>query len=1145
MSFKKWINNKILQSDKADIIIKLLDEKKVVRFGGIIGSSKFLIVNLILKIVKKPIIFICKDDDEAFNAYNDLITFGVENSFYFPSLNTTPYQNAVIDESINSTRLEVLKNIIKTDTFIITASLRAVLSSVIPKNEFMPFLINLKKDEKIEFDYLLKLLVQSGYSRVPMVSNAGEFSVRGDIIDIYYSIYKSPVRIEFFDNIIEIIKHFNPLTQESMDSIDYVDIPPHKEFLYSESNIIRAVQILKKINGVNEEKERILDKIKNFQSFDGEEYYNYLFYDKNSISNYFDKGIIIIDDIVKIKKIEKNIFDEYSENYNLISNKKMPLVNPENLLFKLDDIYKFNHSIIEFNPLKDSQKDFDLEFDYKDVPVYLGDITTFNSDLENYLNNKFKIILFANSEMQEKRLKGFFNNYKPFDDRFKFNKLGFSIFPLQLTNGFISDNEKILFLNDQDLFGKRKKIHKQFYSDRTKVIDSFIDLKPGDFIVHINHGIGKFLGIERVKSFDVEKDYISILYADDDKVFVPIEQLNFVQKYISGEFGNPKLDKIGAKGWSKTKQRVKESIEELARDLIKLYSFRLKEKGFKFLSDTEWQKEFEAKFPYEETRDQLITLEEVKNDMESIKPMDRLICGDVGFGKTEIALRAAFKAVMSGKQVIILVPTTILAEQHYETFVERLKDYPVSVDMLSRFRSDNEQKKILENLKTGNVDIIIGTHRLLSNDVVYKNPGLLIVDEEQRFGVKHKERLKQIKKTLDCLSLTATPIPRTLHMSLSKIRDISIINTPPLDRQSVETYVMGFNEEVFINAVKKELDRKGQVFFLHNRIKTIYTIKQYIKKIIPEARVVVAHGRMAEDQLEDVIHSFIHYEYDILLTTTIIESGIDMPRVNTIFINRANTFGLSQLYQLKGRVGRSDRKAYAYLFYDPDIALTEDAMKRLRVISEYTELGSGFKIAMKDLEIRGAGNLLGPEQHGDILAVGYQLYCKLLSEALRELSKDRSEKIVDDIDEVYLELQYNGYIPDSYIADQKQKMEFYKKIAAITFKEEIEEIKNIMVDRFGRIPVEVNNLFVIADIRIICKEYGIKEIIEKKDLVEIKINKLYDFNINKLMGIISENKGDIYISGKAPESIFIKLKDFECIKDKIDYIKNSILKIFN
>jgi transcription-repair coupling factor (superfamily II helicase) len=1142
MTFKNWIKN-IYKNDELEFIHELFNKKNILRIGGFFGSSNALFLAKLFDISDKSIIYVCKDDREAKDITEDIKVFDVIKSYYFPSIETTPYHFAVIDESIRSQRLEILTQILRKEKCIVILSLETLLFNITPKSIIEPYFINIKLNDKIDLDDLAKKLINSGYYRVSKVSMFGEFSIRGDIIDIFYSIYKSPVRISLFDNIIESIKSFDINDQQSKDKVQEIVIPPNKEYVYGDNEIKRSKDVLYNLEGNKDEKDNIFEKINTYQSFDGEQYYLNLFYKKESLLEYFEDALVILSDTKILKKREESLYKEFFDIFHSTAFRRIPKFKPEEILFKMDDIYSKGFNVIECNFIEDEKNQFDYKFNFKGIPVYLGNLELFKKDVKKYLDEKYTVILFANTDIQSERLKSIFEDLKPSLNRFDLKINNFSILPLTLSGGFISENKKMFFLNDYEIFGKKQKISKHFYTKRTEIIDSFLDLKPGDFVVHINHGIGKFLGIERIKSLGLEKDYISIQYADNDKIFIPVEQLNFIQKYISEGFANPKLDKIGSKGWSKTKERVRESIEKLAKELIKLYSVRLNQKGFAFSADTNWQKEFEAKFPYEETDDQLLTIEEVKRDMESTKPMDRLICGDVGFGKTEVALRAAFKAVMSGKQVIVLVPTTILAEQHYETFCDRFKSYPVNIEMLSRFRSNSEQKKIINNLSKGSIDIIIGTHRLLSKDIIYKNPGLYIIDEEHRFGVKHKEKLKQLRKTIDSLSLTATPIPRTLHMSLSQIRDISIINTPPLNRQSVEIYVTGFNEDIFLEAVLRELERGGQIFFLYNRIKTIYNMKSFLNKILPRARIAVAHGRLNEEDLEDVIHGFLKHEYDILLTTTIIESGIDMPRVNTIFIDRADKFGLAQLYQLKGRVGRSEKKAYAYLFYDPDTTLTEDAMKRLRVISEYTELGSGFKIAMKDLEIRGAGNLFGSEQHGDILAVGFQLYCKLLSEAVNELAPEEAKELKGEKGEVSLELKYNGYIPDSYISDHKQKIEFYKKIAGVINKEEIEDIQESLIDRFGKIPDEMMPLFDLAEIRILCKELNISDMLEQKDILEIKFNEYSKIKINELMRLINSNGSQVFLKPKASNSVFIKLKDFDSLKDKGLYIKKFLQEI--
>lgn len=1143
MNFKNWLGA-IFDGNQNYIDFKNdIDVEKIVRVSGISGSGSTLLISNLFKESEKTFFYLTKSDDDAKNARLDFETYGIDRVYYFPSVGTTPYQSSIMDEDIESQRLETLIQMIKGTPCIICLSSDALFFNVVPKRKLSEYIINISKKSSFEMERLTKKLVESGYYRVERVTLAGEFAVRGDILDVYYSSLKNPVRIEFFGDDVESIRSFNYETQKSEETLDEIIIPPFKEIVYGKEELDIARKRLEGLSKDEEAKERILDKIANFQQFDGEHYYLNLFYDKSSLLDYVDSPLLVVDDRALIDQRLTSFFREFDTNYNETSSIRKIKYQPRDMLFNFKEIYEKTDKIVEIDYFASSDDAKRLNFNFEGIPVYLGNLELFKSDLKKYLDDKYKILLFAVNDIQATRLQGIFNQFAPKDDRFDFQPDGFSIVPLYLSSGFLCKDKKIIFLTDYEIFGKRKKISKHFWTRRTEVIDSFLDLKPGDYVVHIHHGVGQFVGIERVKSTGSEKDYIAILYADSDKIFIPVEQLNFIQKYISGDFSSPKLDKIGAKGWTKTKERVKKSIDELAGELVKVYSYRLHQKGFAFSPDTHWQKEFEAKFPYEETEDQLLAIEEVKRDMESQKPMDRLICGDVGFGKTEVAMRAGFKAVMSGKQVVMLVPTTILAEQHYNNFCERFRDYPIKIEMLSRFRTEEEQKKIIKDLKDGNIDIIIGTHRVLSEDIKLKNPGLLIIDEEHRFGVKHKERIKQFRMSLDCLTMTATPIPRTLHMSLANIRDMSTINTPPKERQPVETYVMEFNEEILKMAGEKELSREGQIFFLYNRIATIYEMKKYLQQIFPKARIVVAHGRMDEDELEDIIHNFTNYNYDILLTTTIIESGIDIPRANTIFIDRADKLGLAQLYQLRGRVGRSNSKAYAYLFHEPNGVLTEDAMKRLRVISEYTELGSGFKIAMKDLEIRGAGNLLGPEQSGDILAVGFQLYCKLLNESVKEISRKENKEIeIEEENEVYLELHYSGYIPDSYISDPKQKIEIYKKISSIVYDDEVVELKNMLTDRFGKIPKEVDTLFCLVEIRILCKKMRITDVIEKSQNIELKFSDSKFIDFAKLMNLINVDK-NIYLLGKSPNSIFLKIEEEEALEEKLEYLKKILVSI--
>jgi transcription-repair coupling factor (superfamily II helicase) len=670
---------------------------------------------------------------------------------------------------------------------------------------------------------------------------------------------------------------------------------------------------------------------------------------------------------------------------------------------------------------------------------------------------------------------------------------------------------------------------------KSAAIESFVELEPGDYVVHVNYGIGIFQGIERIAALGTERDYIRLEYAEGEKLFTPIEQVNLIQRYIGQEGRKPALDVIGGKAWQRRKERAQKAVEDLAQGLLELYSRRKAQPGYSFPPDTDWQSEFEAAFPFQETEDQLKCIEDVKRDMESPAVMDRLICGDVGYGKTEIALRAAFKAVMGGKQVALLAPTTILVEQHFDTFNERFTRFPVKIAMLSRFRTAKEVGKTVKALAEGEVDIAIGTHRLIQKDVKFKNLGLLIIDEEQRFGVKHKERLKQMKTTVDCLTLTATPIPRTLNMSLMKIRDMSVLNTPPQNRLPIETYVMEFNEELVARAIREEVARGGQVFYLHNRIETIEGIELFLRRLVPEVSVVVGHGRLDENFLEDAMHRFIHKEAQVLLSTTIIENGLDIPNVNTIIIDRADMLGISQLYQLRGRVGRAGIPAYAYLFYPDRRALSELAMKRLRIISDHTELGSGFKIALKDLEIRGAGNILGREQHGQILSVGFDLYLKLLDQAVAELSGKKEE----EAPEVYMELEYSGFIPDSYIQDAMEKMEVYKKVASITTDEEFDRVYKEIEDRFGPIPPEVHSVLSIAEMRIVCRKLFIKSLKEKGGEIVVEFSRVSRISIDRVIRLVKESGGRAYLDPARPACLILKTGSIG-LAEKAEFLKERL-----
>jgi transcription-repair coupling factor (superfamily II helicase) len=765
-----------------------------------------------------------------------------------------------------------------------------------------------------------------------------------------------------------------------------------------------------------------------------------------------------------------------------------------------------------------------IELSCEPARSFFGNIDYLKEEFASLLKSGWRIAIASESEVQAERIRTIL---EPHD--------ALSIMACPLTAGFSLPDIKFMLVQENEIFGRRKRPPRSLRTVRSSPIDTFVELNPGDYIVHVNHGIGLFKGIERLNSLGHERDYIHIEYSGEENVFVPVEQVNLVQRYIGNEGQPPRLDVLGSKSWENRKGRVKKSVEDIAEKLIELYSKRKQAQGFAFPKDTEWQTMFEAAFPFEETEDQLRCIEEIKQDMESPHPMDRLVCGDVGYGKTEVALRACFKAVMGGKQAAFLAPTTILSEQHYENFKERFSRFPVNVAMLSRFVDRKNTSIILEQLKKGEIDLLIGTHRIIQRDVQFKNLGLIVIDEEQRFGVKDKERLKELKTNVDCLTLSATPIPRTLHMSLVKIRDMSLLATAPPGRLPIETFVDEYDDERMAQAIRREVSRGGQIFYLHNRVETLGDTRYKLEKLVPEMLIETAHGQMDARELEDVMHRFIHGGFHVLVSTTIIENGIDIPNVNTIIIDRADMYGVSQLYQLRGRVGRSDRVAYAYLFYPRQKSLSEIAMKRLQTISDFTELGSGFKIAMKDMEIRGAGNLLGREQSGDIYSVGFDLYVRLLEEAVSRLENSNYEQETETL----LELEYSGFIPDSYIDSPQEKMEVYKMIAAIRDEEELEKVYSQLLDRFGPLPDEAASLLALAEIRIICRRLSVSSLQERNGVARVEFAKVARVKVERLIRLMQESSGKVRLDPKKPNILMLTTGSIG-LKEKSEFIREKL-----
>ena len=1086
--------------------------------------------------------------------------------FLFPSWGTIPYRPAARGSVVFGQRAGFLSKLLEKQTFttnisprIFIITQRSFMSALPPPEYTKGFSFSLKKGDLIDTVKIAAKLTEIGYTRVSRVNVRGEFSLRGEVLDIFLPLEENPVRIVFDFDTIESLKEFETDSQITLKTREKITICPTKEVLWTDEFVEKLRAKLKEYQETaispdsNSEhihlpftehalqyQEMMLDELAVKKETEGEEfYYSLLWNQQYSILDYISPdSFVLFYDYDRLLNAELAINREYSGMYRK-TKEDLPVLPPDMMLYELKSLLEKVSGSLYFKTVVDENENQDSLIALKTEPSrsFFGNLNYMKEELTNLQNDGWNITIFTDNDNQQLRIHEIFKDWTDIEPDGVRKPV--QLIPKAISAGFNIPEIKLLIIQENEIFGRRKYVAKSVNKAKSQVIDTFVELNPGDYIVHVNWGIGLFHGIERVKSLGNERDYIKLEYADQEFAFVPIEQVNLVQRYIGNEGEKPRLDRIGSKSWENRKSKVQKAVEDLAQKLIDLYSRRKASVGYAFPKEKEWQSAFEAAFPYEDTPDQITVTEEVKADMEKPVPMDRLVCGDVGYGKTEIAMRAAFKAVMGGKQVAFLAPTTILAEQHYETLIERFKNFPVKIARLSRFVPAAEQKKTLFKLSMGELDILVGTHRIIQKDVHFKNLGLMIIDEEQRFGVKDKERLKEMKNNVDCLTMSATPIPRTLHMSLLKIRDMSLLTTPPQNRQPIETVIDEFSDDRVAAAIRQEMDRGGQVFFLHNRVESLLEIRQRIERIVPECLVDVAHGQMSSQELDDIFHRFKMGGFHVLIATTIIENGIDIPNVNTIIIDRADMYGVSQLYQLRGRVGRSDRKAYAYLLYPKDKALSEVAMKRLQVISDFTELGSGFKIAMKDMEIRGAGNLLGKDQSGDVYAVGFDLYMRLLNEAVNRLTAQKDYKPES---EVLMELEYTGYIPDTYVTVPQIKMEIYKKIASITTDAEFEAIVNELSDRFGPIPDEVSSLLALAEIRIICGKLSIKSIREKQGEVKVEFGNTSNFSIDKLMKLIKDNPGTIHLNPTMPNVMFIKLGKIG-LKEKSEFIREKLSQL--
>lgn len=1111
MSFENLVRPLYDMEEYKLLISSLQSGSRILAVYGISDTQKALIAASLSKHFGKPCILITHNQLLARKMYEDIRFFDHELAALLPSGEMIFHRIDARSNDIAQSRLQAICEVScgSGKERVVCTSIEALLTKMMPQSAFKSMIRDLTVGDSIDVDALKSYFIHAGYERIDMVEGKGQFSIRGGIIDFFSPAYQNPVRIELFDDEVDSIRFFDILTQRSVGKTGKISIAPARELLLTQdelkagasrlqADLDRRVKALnssgKKKAGAAKLQEKLgldIEKLKMGSYFEGIEKYNPYFEMRySSFVDYLEDCIVLVDEPSRVRQRYETLQLEFQEYFNHLLEEGEVLPEQLNVFYTYDELLmklQYRQTVCLDALLKgnsDFNPDRTISITCRSMHPFHGKVNLLLEEVELWKKKRYRVLILAGSTDRGKRLVQTLCE-KQIDAVFK-EKLDIElqeghivVMPGILNSGFDFPSVRYAVVSDREAFSTKKKPAEK---KKGKPIKVFTDLKIGDFVVHENHGIGQYLGIEKLKIDGLTRDYLYIKYSGNDKLYIPTDQLDVIQKFIGAEDKAPKLNKLGSAEWVKVKARAKKAIESMAMDLLKLYAERQQASGFAFSADTRWQKEFEDQFPYQETQDQLRCIEEIKQSMESARVMDRLLCGDVGYGKTEVALRAAFKCVMDNKQVAILAPTTILAQQHYNTCVQRFSNFPVNIDVLSRFRTAHEQTKTAANLKNGNVDIIIGTHRLLQEDVVYNDLGLLVIDEEQRFGVAHKERIKGVKKNVDVLTLTATPIPRTLHMSMIGIRDISVLEEPPEERYPVQTYVMEYNEDVIKDALVKEISRGGQVYYLYNRVRNIQKIASRLKELVPEARIAIAHGQMEEKQLEDTMLDFYNGEHDVLVCTTIIEAGLDIPNVNTIIISDADKMGLSQLYQLRGRVGRSNRLAYAYFTYQRDKVLNEVAEKRLQAIREFTEFGSGFKIAMRDLEIRGAGNLLGREQHGHMEAIGYDLYIKLLEDTVKEL---QGEPVTENI-ETAIELLVNAHIPETYIADENQKIEIYKKIAYIESREELYDVEEEIEDRFGDLPEPVRNLLDISYIRHLSRKCGIIAVTQKKSSIVLK-----------------------------------------------------------
>lgn len=1169
-------------ADYEEAKTRLKKKRGMIELNGCVDSQKLHIVYGLSEGYKHKII-VTYNEQRAKEICEDY-AFYDKNAEIYGARDLIFYQADVHGNLLTRQRMSCLKPVIEGEPATIVTTFDALMEHIVPIDTLEDHMLDISVSDTIDLGSLQKQLVTLGYNRSYQVEESGQFSVRGGIIDIFPLTEENPVRIELWGDEVDSIRSFDIMSQRSIEKLGSIMIFPASEIILTEEEKDEGIARLlkdaekyeKKLRGEfkTEEAHRVrvqADEIAEQAKYLGigslnlESYVNYFYDEEVSFLDYFDpkETLLILDEPARLKEKGEVTEEEFRESMEVRLTKGYILPGQTDILFSREQIMAkaetFSCAALSALPVNKNvykpQERFSIIA--KSMNSYNNSFEALKKDLMRFKKNGYRVLLLSASRTRAKRIAEDLNEYEAggystgddvqaggnpdgrkngavnritayytedYDREIQPGEV--MITYGRIRRGFEYPLIKFAVISESDIFTAQKKKKKFKRYEGGSRIQDYSELNVGDYVVHESHGLGIYRGIEQVTVDHVTKDYMKIEYRDGGNLFIPATNLDSIQKYGSAGAKAPKLNKLGGSEWNKTRSKVKTAIDEIATDLVELYAARQMKDGYVYGKDTVWQTEFEERFPFEETEDQLAAIEATKKDMESSRIMDRLICGDVGYGKTEIALRAAFKAVQDNKQVAYLVPTTILAQQHYNTFVQRMKDYPVRVDMLSRFSTPAQQKKTVGDLKKGMVDIVIGTHRLLSKDVDYKDLGLLIIDEEQRFGVRHKETIKKLKESVDVLTLTATPIPRTMHMSLIGIRDMSVLEEAPQDRMPIQTFVMEYNEELVREAINRELARDGQVFYVYNRVDTIVEMTNFIQKLVPDANVAFAHGQMKEQELERIMVDFINGEIDVLVSTTIIETGLDISNVNTMIIHDSDKMGLAQLYQLRGRVGRSNRTAYAFLMYRKDKMLKEVAEKRLQAIRDFTELGSGFKIAMRDLEIRGAGNLLGERQSGHMEAVGYDLYCKMLNEAIR--NRKGEEAPVDN--EVSVDINVDAYIPDSYIMNENQKIDIYKRIAAIDSEGERDEMTDELSDRFGELPRAVVNLLDIAHMRMKAKQVYISDIKEEPRALKFSVHEKAKYDPVRIAPFIQSFKGAMMLrTGAKPYFLynFPKGKVFE------------------